>query len=471
MLQRIYRRIGSWLLVTAVVGHAGLPLSAQPPDFNRARDRAIRMLQALVRVDTTNPPGSETDVATIVKDVLDEAGIPAFIRARHPTRGNLVARLRGDGSQRPILLMAHTDVVGVERDNWTVDPFGGVIREGHLYGRGASDNKGQLAAMVQVLLLLQRSGLELTRDVILLAEAGEEGTTEVGIDFMIESHFDDIDAEFALNEGGHMTASEAGIATVSIATTEKVPWRGIRLIARGRGGHGALPRLDNPIVRLARAVAAVGAYQPPMRLNETTRVYLDRLATISPTDVAFQIRNLETPRLTDLIQQQWRESNIGLSSMLRTTISPNIISGGTQRNVIPVSAEAELDVRALPDESLNTFQDTLRAVIDDPRISVTGPTSMRPATRPSPLTSALFHALEDVQENMFPQAITLPTMLAAATDSAQLRASGIQTYGVGMVQDEQSGIHGSDERVSIDALGQFIEYLYRVVVSVAGPPQ
>ena len=471
MLQRIYRRAGCPLIVAALIGPASLPLSAQTPDFDRARDRAVRLLQALVRVDTTNPPGSETDVATIVKDVLDAAGIPAHIRARHPARGNLVAHLRGDGSQRPILLMAHTDVVGVERGNWTVDPFGGVIREGHLYGRGASDNKGQLAAMVQVLLLLQRSGLQLTRDVILLAEAGEEGTTEVGIDFMIESHFDDIDAEFALNEGGRMTASEAGITTVSIATTEKVPWRGIRLIARGKGGHGALPQLDNPVVRLAQAVAAVAAYQPPMRLNATTRVYLDRLATISPTDVAFQIRNLETPRLTDLIQQQWRESNIGLSSMLRTTVSPNIINGGFQRNVIPVSAEAELDVRALPDESLNTFLNTLRAVIGDPSIIVTPPTSMRPATRPSPLTSTLFHALEDVQGTMFPRAITLPTMLAAATDSAQLRAKGIQTYGVGMVQDEQSGIHGPNERVSVDALGRFIEYLYRVIVSVAGPGQ
>ena len=212
----------------------------------------------------------------------------------------------------------------------------------------------------------------------------------------------------------------------------------------------------------------MGAYQSPMRLNETTRAYLERLATISPSDVAFRYRNLENPRLTEIIQTQLRESDIGTNSMLRTSISPNIITGGFRRNVIPATAEVELDIRALPDEDLDQFLATLRELIDDPAVEVTAPTSMRPAAPPSSLDNELFHALEQVQQEMFPGAVTLPTMLVAATDSAQLRAKGVQAYGVGTIQDELSGVHGPDERISIIGLGLFIEYLYRVIVDVAG---
>ena len=233
------RRAVAALALWAAAGAAGA--AAQEPDFERARDEAVSLLQALVRIDTSSPPGNETRVVELVESVLDEAGIDSTVLALDPTRANLVARLRGDGSKRPILLMAHTDVVGVDRDDWSVDPFGGVIRNGHLWGRGAVDDKGQLAAMVQVLLLLERHRVPLARDVILLAEAGEEGTTEIGIDFVVERHFDAIDAEFALNEGGLMTASNGAVDVVNVATTEKVPWRGIRLVARGTAGHGSAP--------------------------------------------------------------------------------------------------------------------------------------------------------------------------------------------------------------------------------------
>ena len=459
------RRAAAALVLWAAAGAAGA--AAQEPDFEQARDEAVSLLQALVRIDTSSPPGNETEVVELLESVLDEAGIDSTVLALDPTRANLVARLRGDGSKRPILLMAHTDVVGVDRDDWSVDPFGGVIRNGYLWGRGAVDDKGQLAAMVQVLLLLDRHRVPLARDVILLAEAGEEGTTEVGIDFVVERHFDAIDAEFALNEGGLMTASNGTVDVVSVATTEKVPWRGIRLVARGTAGHGSAPRLDNPIVRLAAAVARVGSYQAPMRLNETTRAYLDRLADVSPPDVAFRYRNLENPRWRETIRRTLRETDIGVSAMLQTTISPNVIRGGFRRNVIPAEAEAELDVRALPDEDLDRFLATLRPLGDAPAVRVTPPTSMRPAAPPSRLDSEMFLALERVQRRMFPEAITLPTMLAAATDSAQLRAKGVQTYGIGMIRGERSGVHGTDERVSLEALGLFLEYLYRVVTEVA----
>ena len=205
-----------------------------------------------------------------------------------------------------------------------------------------------------------------------------------------------------------------------------------------------------------------------MRLNETTRAYLERLATISPPDVAFRYRNLENPRLSAQIQDELRRSDIGVNSMIRTSISPNIIAGGFRRNVIPADAEAELDIRALPDEDLDRFLATLRGLIDDPAVEVTRPTSMRPAATPSPLDSEMFLTLERVQRDMFPRAVTLPTMLVASTDSAQIRAKGVQAYGVGMIRDDLSGVHGTDERISVDGLGIFLEYLYRVVVEIAG---
>jgi acetylornithine deacetylase/succinyl-diaminopimelate desuccinylase-like protein len=454
-------------LVALAFGLVATP-HAQAPDFDQARDETVALLQDLIRIDTSSPPGNETLAATYVKSVLDAAEIPSRIIALDPSRANLVATLEGDGSKRPLLLMAHTDVVGVEPSDWSVDPFGGQIRNGYVYGRGASDDKGQLAAMMQVMRMLQRRRVPLARDVILLAESGEEGTTEVGIDFVVDQHWDDIDAEYALNEGGRMSASAGTVQTVSIATTEKVPWRGIKLIARGVAGHGSAPRLDNAIVHLAAAVAKVGAYQPPMRLNETTRAYLERLARISPPDAAFRYRNIESPGLSVGIQDQLRRSDIGINSMLRTSISPNIIAGGFRRNVIPADAEAELDIRALPDEDLDQFLTTLRDLIDDPAVEVTRPTSMRPAAPPSSLDSEMFQTLERVQMEMFPEAITLPTMLVASTDSAQIRARGVQAYGIGMIRDDLSGVHGTDERLSIDGLGLFVEYLYRVVIEMAG---
>ena len=456
------------LIVVAIGGLSPAPVTGQPPDFAKAQADTIEFLQQLVRIDTTSPPGNESLVVELLRAKLAEAGIASTSFALDPDRANLVARLAGNGSKRPLLLMAHTDVVGVDPDDWAVDPFGGVVQDGYLYGRGALDDKGQLAAMVQVFHMLRHDRTPLARDVILLAESGEEGTTEVGIDFMVEQHFEAIDAEFALNEGGQMTGTDGAVEVVSVATTEKVPWRGIRLVARGTAGHGSAPRLDNPIVRLAAAVAKIGAYMPPMRLNDTTRVYLDRVANLSPPDVAFRYRNLDNPRFSDAIQQHLREWDITVNAMLRTTISPNIIAGGFRRNVIPAVAEAELDVRALPDEDLDTFLTQLREIIADPAVRVVPPTSTRPAAPPSSLESELFHVLERTQRELFPQAVTLPTMLVAATDSAQLRAKGIQAYGVGMLRDAESGVHGTDERVSVASLGMFVEYLYRVVIGIAG---
>jgi acetylornithine deacetylase/succinyl-diaminopimelate desuccinylase-like protein len=440
------------------------------PDFGASGDEAVRLLQELVRLNTESPPGNETLVAEYVQSVLAAEGIPGQIFARDPARGNLVARLPGNGTKEPVLIVAHSDVVGVEIESWTKDPFGGTIEDGFVYGRGALDDKAMIAAGVQVMRMVKQAGITLDRDIILLVEAGEEGATEWGIDYMVENHLDEIRAEFALNEGGgiHML-DDRSVDRVEIGTAEKVPWRQIRLVAKGVAGHGSQPRVDNPIVRLAAAVAKIGEQQMPMRLNETTREYFRRLAEISPPDLATMYRNIEDPVLGPMVEEYFRHNDILANSTLRTSVSPNIIQGGFRYNVIPSDAEATLDVRALPDEDMDDFLEALARIIDDPAVTVMPPVSWRPSGPPSPLGTDLFRALENAQRQMYPDATTLPMMLTGATDSAQLRAAGIPTYGVGApttLADERA--HGNDERVGTDSMEQFVEFLYRAILEVGG---
>src|ERR1041385_6417106 len=419
---------------------------AAAPDFEAAHRENTTNLQRFVQIDTSNPPGNETKGAEFLKSLLDREGIPSEIVERVPGRGNLIARLKGSGKKKPILLMGHIDVVGVEREKWSVDPFAGVIQGDYLYGRGVSDDKAMTVISLEVLLLLKRSGVALDRDVIYLAEAGEESSTGVGMNFVVQQHWDKIACEFALNEGGGFRLENGEVKYLSVSPTEKVP-RTILLRAKGTSGHGSKPRLDNAIVHLATAVAKFGSWQPPMRLNETTREYFKRLAAISPPEKAVLYSHVEDPAQTAKIQETFRASDITRNSMLRNSISPNIIKGGFRSNVIPGDSEATLDVRALPDEDMDAFLSTLRGVIDDPAVEIIPQwgEDARPVTPPSKLDSEMFLALERAQKKMFPKATTLPTMLTGATDSAQLRAKGVQAYGVGSVATEEDGnrIHGN----------------------------
>jgi len=460
--------------VSASGGLAGLVLllagtlpAAPPaaPDFAAARDEVVKILVGLVRIDTSNPPGNEAPAAEYIKQILDREGIASEIFESAPGRGNIVARLRGSGSKRPLLLLAHLDVVGVERDQWTQDPFAGEIRQGYIYGRGASDDKAMVAVNLETLLQLHRLKLPLERDVIFLAEAGEEGTPKFGIDFMIANHWDKIACEFALNEGGTIHEEKGKINFVGISTTEKVP-RGMRLVARGSSGHGSMPRLDNAIIHLAAAVAKIGEWQPPMRLNDTTRAFFAQIARISPPAQAYLLTHLSDPK----VQQKLRQANIAFNSMLRTSVVPTIIQGGFRSNVIPAEAAATLDIRALPDEDIHALRQTLQRLINDPAVEVIGPAeSERPVTPPTRRDTQMYRALERAQQRVFPGAVTLPILLTGATDSAQLRAKGVQAYGLGTVAGdiETARIHGNDERVSVEGIGRFLEFEYAAVVDVA----
>jgi len=406
--------------------------------------------------------------------VLETEQIDTRIFALDPTRANLVARIEGNGSKRPLLLMGHTDVVGVQPERWTEDPFGGLRKDGWIYGRGTMDDKDNVAAALMVIMLLKRLDVPLERDVIFLAESGEEGTPEVGINFLVEKHWDEIAAEYALAEGGSGIIRDGKVSSLGIETTEKVPRR-VTLVARGTPGHGSVPRNDNAVAILANAVARAAAWQTEMRLNETTRAYFERLAGSSPDDEAFLYENVENPELSEEIQQTFLDEFPYHYSILRTSVVPTIIDAGFRKNVIPSEASAMLDIRMLPDEDVDGFYEQLAAVIDDPRVEIVPERIYRPVAPPSEIDNEMFQTLERVAVEMYPEATILPIMSTGATDMAQLRAKGVQAYGIGPARtmaemNSGHGAHGDNERIQEAAFVDMLRYMWRVVIEIAASP-
>jgi acetylornithine deacetylase/succinyl-diaminopimelate desuccinylase-like protein len=440
-------------------------------DWEATGEESINHLVELVRINTSNPPGNETEAANYVKAVLAGEGIDSELYALEPERANLVARIKGNGSKRPILIMGHTDVVGVQADRWSEDPFGGARKDGWVYGRGTLDDKDNVTAGLMVMLMLKRYGVDLDRDIIFLAESGEEGTPHVGINYMVENHWDLIDAEFCLAEGGNGILEDGGIKVMGIQTTEKMPRRAT-LVSRGSAGHGSRPRLDNAVTHLAAAVAKAGTWQTEMRLNDTTRAYFDRLATISDPEDAWRYRNVDNPDETEAIQQHFLETFPYHYSVLRTSVVPTVMDAGFRRNVIPSEATAILDIRMLPDEDVDAFYGKLADLIDDPQVSVVPEPIYRPAAPPSPIDNEMFQSLETVAERLFPDATVLPTMSTGATDMAQVRAMGVPAYGIAparTIEERNSGFgaHGDNERVSEEAMKQLLQFLWYTIIDIA----
>jgi len=447
--------------------------AAPPPSINwtRADAETLRHFTALLRINTSNPPGHETRAATYLKAVLDRAGIPAQLLALDPARANLVARLKGDDSLPPIAILGHTDVVPVQRAHWFFDPFAAVRRHGFIYGRGAIDDKEIVTAGLMVMLLLHRQHVPLHRDIIFIAEAGEEGTPRVGINFLVRHYWSSIAAQYALAEGGSAVAVGGRVRLVTIATAEKVP-RGVRLIAHGPSGHASCPTPDNAVTRLAAAVAKLGQWRTPMRVSSTTRAYFNLLASISDPADADRYRHVGDPQRAPEIDAYFRRYEPESYALLHTTLAPTILNAGIARNVIPSTAEAFIDIRALPDEDMPRFYARMRALINDPDISILPYPADRPATPPSSTDTAMFRALEHAQREMFPDAITVPALLTGATDLAQLRARGVQAYGFGPVVEAGSPgqAHADNERLPAASLYELVRFLFLAVREVAAAP-
>ena len=458
--------------LAAFLSIAGLALGQKPAiDWKAQEAEILRHYSALVQIDSSNPPGNETLVVNYLKKIFDAEGISAQVFALDPARANLVARIKGNGSKRPILIMAHTDVVGVQREKWPVDPFGAIRKDGYVWGRGTVDDKDKLASNLMLMLLLKRSGARLDRDVIFLAESGEEGTTAPGIEFMVNQHFDQIDAEYCLTEGGGAVLNNGKVTAVEISTTEKLPRR-IRLVVNGTSGHGSIPRTDNALVHLSGAVAKLGAWETPLRLNDTTRTYFERLAGISTPAAAARYNGITDPARTVAIQRYLLENEPMRYSMLRTSVVPTILKAGFRMNVIPSEAEATIDVRMAPGEDDKAFFELMRKQIGDAAVKIERLTDgERPATPPSRLDSEMFRALETVSKRLYPGSVTLPTMLTGATDMAFLRAKGMQSYGIGAAASESDrtnyGPHSDVERLLESSLYGLARFTWEAVMEVS----
>jgi len=452
---------------------ASAPATAQDEfliDWQATGDEAIDYLVDLVRIDSSNPPGNETEVANYLAEVLTEAGIESEFYSLEPERANLVARYKGNGSKRPLLLMGHTDVVGVQADKWTEPPFSGLRKDGYIWGRGTLDDKDNVTAGLMVMLLLNRLDVEMDRDIIFLAEAGEEGTPHVGVNFMVEEHWDVIEAEFAIAEGGGMQEVDGHVHVVGVQTTEKMPRRAT-LVAKGTAGHGSRPRLDNAVHMIAKAVAKAGDWQTPISFNQTTRAYFERMADLSEGDVAFRYANVGNPEYQEEIDQWFRENDPHHYSTLRTSVVPTIIDAGFRRNVVPSEATAMLDIRMLPGEDVEAFYGKLAEVIDDPNVEIVPEDIYRPAAAPSNIDNEMFQVIEIVSERMYPGSTTLPVMATGATDMAQLRAKGVQSYGIGPARtleeiNSRFGAHSDDERVSEESMREMVRFLWNIVMEI-----
>jgi acetylornithine deacetylase/succinyl-diaminopimelate desuccinylase-like protein len=444
---------------------------AQTPDWTKIDGELLSHYQALLRIDTTDPPGNETRAVDYIRKVLEAEGISVTVAAKDPARANLIARLRGNGSKRPILLMGHTDTVQVDPAKWLFPPFSATRDGGYVYGRGAIDNKWQVAANIMTMLLVKRGNVALDRDVIFLAEAGEEAATAPGIEYLVAEHWPDIDAEACLAEGGTVRREGGQVRYALAQTGEKIP-RGARLVAAGPSGHGSRPMRSNAILRLSQAVEKVALWDPPMRLNDTTRSYFEKLATLSPPEQAARFNGLFDPAKAPAVRAYLAEHDPGNYSMLHTSISPNIISGGYQVNVIPSTAEATLDIRALPDEDMAAFYDLMRKVIDDPAVQVVpNSRNARPGSAPSRIDTEIYRALESANRKVY-QVPTIPQMSTGATDMAFLRAKGIECYGVGPAADMEDlakgfGAHSDQERLLEDSLYKFLQFQWEFLSTVA----
>ena len=442
--------------------------------MKRVEDETLRHFQALVRFDTSDPPGTEKAAADYLRQVLEAEGIPVQIYALEPHRPNVVARLKGSGRKRPLLLMGHTDVVNVDPKKWTHPPFSATRDGGHIYGRGTIDDKDNVAAALMVMLMLKRQNVPLDRDVIFLAEAGEEGSTRVGIQYMVNEHFPQIEAEYCLAEGGNVTRVGGAVKFASVQTLEKIP-RGIELTARGPAGHGSVPLRGNAVVRLAAAIAKIGAWKPEIRLNDTTRAYFERLASISTPEEAARYRDAigSDAARAAAADEHFLQNEPRHASMLRTSVSPNIVQGGYRINVIPSEATATLDVRQHPDDDPQAFLEQVKKIVNDPAVDVAwAQRDVRPGSGSAKLDAEGFKAVEAGVTKHY-QTTTLPTMSTGATDMAYLRAKGVQCYGIGPAIDFEDaakgfGAHSDQERIIESELHRFVRFKYDVVSDLAG---
>jgi acetylornithine deacetylase/succinyl-diaminopimelate desuccinylase-like protein len=402
---------------------------------------------------------------------LRAAGFPADdarVFSPAPRKGNLVARLHGSGAKKPIMLLAHIDVVEAKRDDWSMDPFSLIEKDGYFYGRGTSDDKFMAAAFIANLIRYRQEGYQPSRDLIVVLSTDEEigDANNMGIRWLLANQRALIDAEFALNEGASVGLKNGKPLRHGVQTAEKVPVN-YRLEVKNAGGHSSLPVKENAIYRLADGLGRLSKFDFPVKLNETTRLWFERSAATEASQRAADMKAVAAGR-ADAAAIARLSASPGYNAQLRTTCVATMLEGGHASNALPQSARATVNCRVLPDEPIEEVDQALRGALADEQISVTRLGEFV-ASPPSPLRPDIVQPSERLTAEFWPGIPVIPSMSAGATDGRFLRNAGIPTYGhsglAGDVDDVR--IHGRDERVAVKAFDDGLEYLYRLVKALS----
>lgn len=430
----------------------------------RQRERDI--FKEMIEVNTSDSAGNTGVLAAKVAERLKAAGFPAAditILGYEPKYQSLVARYRGRGTaKKPIMLMAHLDVVAARREDWSFDPFGFREIDGYYYGRGTNDNKAGAATLVANFIRLRQENFVPDRDLIMVLTADEE-TTGQSITWLMKEHRALIDAEYALNtDGGGGSLKDGNPQAFMVQTAEKI-FLNLQLDVRNKGGHSSLPVKDNAIYRLAAALSRVGGYDFPVRLNETTRAFFDRAAAAETGQTAADMRALAATSDAAAAARLSAESPY-FNSVMRTTCVATLLTGGHADNALPQLARANINCRILPDDTQDSVRAVLVRVIGDAGVEVTVKTAARPSP-PSPLRADIVGPVERLSKEMWPSATVVPEMSTGATDGLDVRNGGIPVYGVGALFEEinDSRAHGRDERVGVEAFHKSSTFWYRMV--------
>ncbi len=433
------------------------------------------LLVELIRADTSNPPGRTAQLDELMAGKLRALGFTVeIVPTPEAGKSHLIARLKGDGSARPVLLASHADVVGVERDKWSVDPFAGVVKDGYVWGRGAIDFKGGMAVFAEAVMRLARNKIPLRRDVIFMIEADEE-SAPYNTTWLSQSHWDAMDCEFALNEGGWiMKRSDGKVRYVSISTADKSSIA-LLLTAHGISTHSSMPRPDNAIFRLSKAMARLADYDTKPQLTASTREFFLTLAKTSEPPESKYFYDLVNSHDPAVIARADREisKDYLLHAIMRNTIAPVFLNAGFRGNVIPSSAQATVNFRVIPGTTAADLIAEIKKVVADPNVDVTfqgvSPNAV-PGNTESPTSTDLYRALAESSGQLWPGVPVTPYLFQAGTDAGAWRRRGVPVYGIypyPISNDDLSRMHGNDERVPVDSLEQGTDLIYRTLLRVA----
>lgn len=450
----------------------GTITTAQAQKLSPASQLAHDIFRQLIEINTTDSVGNCTEAAEAMAARLKAAGFPAEdiqVLGPHPRKGNLVVRYRGTGARKPILLLAHLDVVEAKREDWSFDPFKFLEQDGYYYGRGTSDDKAMAAIFVANLIRFKQEGFKPDRDIIVALTADEEGGDFNGVDWLLKNHRALIDADFGLNEGGGGAMRKGKKLFNTVQASEKV-YQSFLLEVKGKGGHSSRPIVkDNVIYMLAEGLQRLAQFNFPVNLNEVTKLYFEHGANFESGETAAAMKAL-AKNSADANAISTLSHQAAYNATMRTTCVATMLEAGHAENALPQTARATVNCRILPTETADQIRQTLVKVINDNRISITPIKEPNPSP-PSPLRADVLSAIERITNEMWPGVPVIPTMSTGATDSLYLRKAGIPMYGTsGIFGDiDDSRAHGKDERVSVQSFFDGQEYLYRLVKAFASP--